>query len=246
MKKKIFSIGLITIILLTMIFALAGCENSEENCSNDNRYYTNSVDSKHGSNSSSSSNSLKDFPMVEYKPIIYLYPEKEVKLSVRLGKPENITCSYPNYNDKWNITANPDGTLIDNETGRKLYALYWEGKHTEECNLTEGFVVKKSETIQFLEEKLSILGLTEREAEEFIIYWLPKLQENEYNYIRFATLDEINKNMPLEFSIEPDTLIRVLMQYKPLDEYIEVKNQELTTPQRQGFVAVEWGGMEIK
>ena len=110
----------------------------------------------------------------------------------------------------------------------------------------DGFVVKGNETIEFLEEKLAILGLNEIEAEEFIVYWLPKLQENEYNYIRFATMDEINKNMPLEFSVKPDTIIRVLMQYKGLDNYIEVKEQKLETPERTGFVAVEWGGTEIK
>jgi len=52
--------------------------------------------------------------------------------------------------------------------------------------------------------------------------------------------------MPLEFSVEPDTIIRVLMQYKMLDEPIEVKEQELVTPERNGFVAVEWGGSELK
>ena len=59
-------------------------------------------------------------------------------------------------------------------------------------------------------------------------------------------MDEINSNVPLEFSVEPDTLIRVLMQYKPLDENIEVKEQELVTPERNGFTIVEWGGTEIK
>ena len=112
-------------------------------------------------------------------------------------------------------------------------------------NFEEGFVIKGSETISFLEEKLEILGLSEKEAEEFIIYWLPELQKNEYNYIRFATIDEINRNMPLEFSVEPDTLIRVLMQYKALDGYTEVKEQKLEKMERKGFTVVEWGGMEI-
>ena len=70
--------------------------------------------------------------------------------------------------------------------------------------------------------------------------------KNEYNYIRFATLEEINNNMPLELSVDPDTLIRVLMQYKPLDKYMKVKEQELVTPDRNGFTVVEWGGTEIK
>ena len=110
----------------------------------------------------------------------------------------------------------------------------------------DGFIVNKTDVASFLEEKLNILGLNEREAEEFIVYWLPRLQQNEYNYIRFATTDEINKNMPLEFSEKPDTLIRVLMIYKGIEEPIKVKEQKLTSPERTGFVAVEWGGSEIK
>ena len=184
--------------------------------------------------------------IIKEKPIIYLYPETTTELSVKLGKPENITCSYPKYNNGWNVIANTDGTLIDKNTGRKLYSLYWEGIHQEPINLEEGFVVKRNDIIEFLEEKLAILGLNEFETEEFIVYWLPKLQSNEYNYIRFATMEEINKDMPLEFSVEPDTIIRVLMQYKALDSYVEVNEQKLETPKRTGFVAVEWGGTEIK
>lgn len=183
---------------------------------------------------------------IAYKPIIYLYPEEEMQISVKLGRKEKITCSYPEYKDGWNVIAKTDGTLVDVKTGRNLYALYWEGIHSEKCDLTEGFVVARKDTISFLEEKLEQLGLNERESEEFIVYWLPRLQENKYNYIRFATMEEINKNMPLEFSVEPDTLIRVLMQYKKIDKYIEVKEQKLETPERKGFTVVEWGGTEIK
>lgn len=183
---------------------------------------------------------------VDYKPIIYLYPTEKIELEVKLGKPNNLTVSYPIYNNGWNIIANPSGTLIDKNTGRELYSLYWEGKHTEPFKLDEGFVVSRGDTIKFLEEKLELLGLNEKESEEFIIYWLPKLQENKYNYIRFASIEEINKNMPLEFSKEPDTIIRVLMQYKTLDKPIKVTEQKLETPNRVGFTVVEWGGTEIK
>ena len=71
------------------------------------------------------------------------------------------------------------------------------------------------------------------------------MQNNKYNYIRFATMDEINKSMPLEISTKPDTVIRVLMQYKALDSEIEVKEQQLSTPERKGFTVVEWGGTEL-
>ena len=97
----------------------------------------------------------------------------------------------------------------------------------------------------FLEEKLATLGLNERESEEFIVYWLPKLEANEYNYIRFATEEEIGSNMPLDINPNPDTLIRVLMIFKGLDDPIEVEDQQLITPERKGFVAVEWGGVDL-
>ena len=52
--------------------------------------------------------------------------------------------------------------------------------------------------------------------------------------------------MPLEFSLKPDTLIRVLMTYKGLEKPMDVQEQQLVTPSRTGFVVVEWGGTEIK
>ena len=181
------------------------------------------------------------------KPIIYLYPEEETKVSVKLGYSDKITCSYPKYVDGWNVLAKPNGDLVDLDTGKNLYALYYESQIVNKFEITnEGFVVKGEDTSTFLEEKLATLGLTEREAEEFIVYWLPKLEQNKYNYIRFATEEEINENMPLDIRPKPDSLIRVLMVFKGLDESIDVSEQSLKTPERNGFVAVEWGGTEIQ
>ena len=181
------------------------------------------------------------------KPIIYLYPEEETQVTIKLGKPESLTCTYPKYEENgWKVTAKPDGTLIYNPTGRELYSLYWEGENNIDIDETEGFVVKGEESSKFLEEKLEILGLTPRESEEFIVYWLTKLEANKYNFIRFETIDKINRDMPLEIEPKPDTIIRVLMEFKGLEEYKEIKEQKLETPERNGFVVVEWGGTEIE
>ena len=128
-----------------------------------------------------------------------------------------------------------------------MYSLYYESESDINFKVdNEGFVIKGEDSAKFLEEKLAILGLNEKEAEEFIVYWLPRLEANKYNYIRFATLDEINANMPLEINPNPDSIIRIMMTFKGLDNPIDVKEQELVTPERNGFVAVEWGGTEIK
>ena len=181
------------------------------------------------------------------KPIIYLYPTEETEVEVSLGYPENITCTYPLYHNGWNVIAKPNGDLLDLVTNRKLYALYYECKNTVEFNVTpDGFVVKREDTLDFLEEKLAMLGLNEREANEFIVYWLPVLMEHEYNYIRFATQEEIDDNMPLNISPAPDTVIRVLMVHKGYDNppAMICKPQEFETPERNGFTVVEWGGTE--
>ena len=54
-----------------------------------------------------------------------------------------------------------------------------------------------------------------------------------YNYIRFATREEIDTNMPLTITPEPDTTIRVLMEYKGLENSIKVEEQSLETPGRK-------------
>jgi hypothetical protein len=180
------------------------------------------------------------------KPIIYLYPEEDTNISVVLEKPDNITCSYPKYTTGWNVFAKTNGDLIDLDTGRNLYSLYYESDKDVEHKMTdEGFVIKGQDSAIFLEEKLEVLGLNEREAEEFIVYWLPILEKNKYNYIRFASAEEIDLNMPIRVNPVPDTVIRVLMITKPLDKYEKVNEQQLEKVERNGYTLVEWGGTII-
>ncbi len=180
---------------------------------------------------------------VEEKPVIYLYPEEETEVSVNLDFDGKLTVTYPEYNGGWKVTAKPDGTLFD-ENGREYYCLYWEGISEAEYDFSKGFCVPGSETAKFLETALEKLGLSAREANEFIIYWLPRMQENEYNLISFQS-EAYTDSARLEISPEPDTLIRVFMAWKPLEEFIKIEPQELSAPERKGFVAVEWGGAEI-
>lgn len=183
-------------------------------------------------------------PTVAYKPMIYLYPQEETNVTVKLGNPYYLTTTYPKYNDSWNVIAEPDGTLKTNN--REYYGLFWEGTNHQAKVKEDGFIVEGKDVEHFLEEKLDILGLTNKEANEFIIYWLPKLENNKYNYIRFETIEEVNEYMPLEITPNPDTIIRVLMDYKPLDKPINITEQKLTKTSRIGFSVVEWGGSLIK
>ena len=55
---------------------------------------------------------LSDESMVAKKPVIYLYPEQEQEVSVRLEYDGELTCTYPEYNDGWTVTAEPDGIQL--------------------------------------------------------------------------------------------------------------------------------------
>jgi hypothetical protein len=179
------------------------------------------------------------------KPVIYLYPTKQEDVSVKIELNGMLTCTYPEYNDGWNVTAHPDGTLINKSDGREYSYLYWEGKGVADWDMSKGFVVKGSDTVSFLQDKLEYLGLTARELNEFIVYWLPLMKDNKYNLITFQTTAYEN-NANLYITPKPDSVLRVFMAYKALDNYIDVPEQRLSTFKRSGFTAVEWGGTEVK
>lgn len=180
------------------------------------------------------------------KPMIYIYPKEDnTNVKIKLSNDKLITHSYPKYANEWNVIVSKNGNIYDSKTKRNYYGLYWEGIDNSEIDTKTGFVVKGENTVDFLEEKLEILGLNEREINEFIVYWLPKLENNKYNYIRFRTYEEINDYMKIESNIKIDSLIRVYMDYKPLDKKVRVVEQKLNKKTRQGFTIVEWGGRKL-
>ena len=181
---------------------------------------------------------------VTAKSVIYLYPEEETQVSVSLEFDGELTSTYPSYEDGWTVEAAPDGTLTDPATGRQYYCLFWEGIGPTEYDFSTGFCVAGENTAAFLEDALADLGLTEKEANEFIIYWLPKMEHNPYNLISFQT-EAYTDSAMLTVDPAPDTLIRVFMAWQGLDQPVEVEPQTLTAPDRTGFTAVEWGGAEM-
>lgn len=180
------------------------------------------------------------------KPVIYLYPEVPTECSVTLELSGELTCTYPDYDENgWQgFTAYPDGTLVFPD-GKEYYCLFWEGETYTDFELSEGFCVRGEDTEKFLEYALSALGLTPREANEFIIYWLPIMQNNEYNVITFQT-DRYTDAAKLEITPTPDSILRVFMTFKASDAYVELPPQTFEGFTREGFTVVEWGGTELK
>ncbi|MBR2353086.1 MAG: hypothetical protein IKC26_05410 [Clostridia bacterium] len=184
--------------------------------------------------------------MLDAKPIIYLYPQAPTVCSVRVTLDGELTCTYPSHGvDGWqNFTAYPDGTLIFPD-GKEYYALYWEGIQNAQWDFSKGWCVRGEDTAAFLEWALREQGLTRREANEFIVYWLPLMQNNPYNVISFQT-DTYTDGAVLDVTPTPDSLLRVFMAYYPTDTEVDIQPQALEGFERQGFTVVEWGGTQVR
>ena len=181
--------------------------------------------------------------MVLKKPVIYVYPEKpmEVSVSINITKGK-FSVVYPKFNENsnsWKIKANPNGDIEINN--RKYPYLFYECDSYFNQETNEGFIVDENNAEAFLEEKLKFLGLNDKEITDFITFWLPVLLKNKLSLCSFQS-KEFFDHIPMNVSPKPETLIRIFLTIKKIDAPIEVKEQKLERHERKGFTVVEWGG----
>ncbi len=187
------------------------------------------------------------YDAVAAKPVIYLYPEEDTDVHVELELTEaELFTTYPKYNNGWDITASPDGSLLNRADGTHHKYLFWDAVncHTR-FDFSKGFCVTGCDTESFLREKLTYMGLAEEEMNEFIVYWLPLMEHNKYNLISFQG-DAYTDSAKLNIMPKPDSMLRIFMAYVPLEEAVDILPQQLEIFERKGFTVVEWGGSEIK
>jgi hypothetical protein len=189
--------------------------------------------------------------LTESKPAIYLYPEKELKINVRLNPAGRLTVTDPSYDPQkgWEVLALPSGLLrptTHNSQPTTSYSyLYYEADLEKVFIGEEGFVVRGQDLVDFFGEILPKIGLNSWEIADFIKYWMGRLDRKQpYYFVHFLSQEQIEKLEPLELSVRPDTKIRMRAYFEPLEEPFEVKNQVLPAPpERHGFTLVEWGGI---
>ena len=179
--------------------------------------------------------------VVCYKPVIYLYPVEPTEVTVRFENPGNLITTYPKYAGEWRVFAGADGTLTD-ENGRQYYALFFDEERTHEVDFSTGFYVTAEGATEFLEEKLAALGFTEREADEFIMFWLPVLEKNGQSLVYFEQTAERDAECPIDITPAPESVLRVIIHIKKVDAPVGIEEQTLVPFERQGFTLVEWGG----
>lgn len=178
------------------------------------------------------------------KPVVYLYPEEAMDISVKVLIDE-FTKTVPDYGtDGWFVNSTPDSEIYNYADGQTYPYLFWEGHKKNGLNVDQGFVVGKDELADFLPAALDKMGLNATETADFIEFWYPIMTSNseDYFFISFAGTADFNKVAPLDITPDPDTLIRVFMYYNPISKPFAVQEQNLHSIPRNGFTVVEWGG----
>ncbi|MBI2024734.1 MAG: hypothetical protein HYT03_01400 [Candidatus Harrisonbacteria bacterium] len=179
------------------------------------------------------------------EPIIYIYPEVKTEVAIEIEDSIKLIASDPPYKFAWHITAFPGSKLIDRSSGKKYDRLFWEGVTNLMFLPDRGWMIPKNEIEEFLLSTLPKYGLNAQETDDFIEAWLPFFHDSNYYLIGFFDTEETNRIAPLDIRPYPDTLIRVTMYSKPLNDPISIKSPILPkfVPKRNGFTIVEWGGL---
>ncbi len=205
------------------------------------------------------------------KPVIYLYPPKPTEVTVKFTTPMRLTTDIPTYANGWDVLAHPDGELtdlqpaltncssIDSTVSGSEYAqaackqndypyLYWAGQASGQYPTpTGGWIVPQGNISDFLNQKLTQIGLTDKEKSDMMGYWVPELLAKNAPYYRisFFKTAQMNQFIPMQVTPTPNTIIRVFLDWSPLSAVpaVQPQPQVLNHIDRTGFTLVEWGGL---
>lgn len=173
----------------------------------------------------------------------------------------------------WTVNSYPNGKLdlafsSQSSAIRQYDYLYYETKLRDDeiKKPQEGWVVKGSSVKgqgsgelhqassikhqekmknmeELFDEILPKLGLNEREKKDFENYWLSKLPESPYYFVGLVDKAQRDYLEALVVTPAPETSIRFSLFFEMLDQPKVVQEPQITTPVRNGFTLVDWGGM---
>lgn len=176
------------------------------------------------------------------KPVVYLYPEKEMDISVEVFPRGGVTISEPDYNDGWNVTAYPDGSVVNHADGKTYTSLFWESESYGDYIAEQGFVISDAHKAKELNDILVRYGFNDLEREEFLEYWTVKLQGSDYYFAGLLPQYELDKVAPLEITPAPDKVYRLFFNFFPVEKNFPHMEPVVIPMERDGYVVTEWGG----
>ena len=181
------------------------------------------------------------------KPVIYLYPETKMDVSISVKTGGSSLFTYPQMDAGWSVTAFPNGELL--HQGKTYNYLFWEAEQPGiNSSWSEGFGIHRAEVIHFLEEKLTAFGLNSKEQADFITYWGPKMIKHEQIVLKFMFNEECNRFAEIKVSPIPEHINRIYLLWAPVEnisDFNYLRAQNVPTINRLGFTVLEWGGVKL-
>ena len=174
-----------------------------------------------------------------YKPNIYIYPTEQIDLSVKLNFPlgGEIVTSIPEYGTGWNINVDTSG-LINNSYSY----LFYESTQPDIWQRNNGWTIQTDKLESFFRQNMTEYGFNEKEINDFIEYWIPRLNDYQLYSIYPQTKSLIDNVIQLDFSKQPDNILRLFYVIKGQNQL----QDKLTEPtidnfEREGYFVTEWG-----
>ena len=173
------------------------------------------------------------------KPNIYIYPNQKVELDVYLNFPKggSIVQSIPQYKDGWNVTVDTSG-LIDNE----YHYLFYECRVPNYFQKEKGWIIKQENLEDFFRQNLSLTGFINNEIDDFIDYWIPRLNYASEYIIYPQYINNISPLIELYLSETPESLLRLFYLIEENTKGISmIEKPVIPEFERRGFTVAEWG-----
>lgn len=180
-----------------------------------------------------------DTCIMVYKPNIYIYPDEQIELSVNLKFPMGgkIVASNPEYGNGWNILVDTSG-LINNT----YPYLFYESTQPDVWQRNYGWIIQADNLESFFRQNMADYGFNDREINDFIEYWIPRLTDYPLYTIYPQTKSIIDDVIQLDFSKQPENILRL---FYVINGHNQLQNK-LTAPiidgfKREGYFVAEWG-----
>lgn len=188
---------------------------------------------------------------VKRKPLIYLYNEGALDVSLQLDPYGDFTFTYPQYENGWNVHLDETGALTLQDADRHYPYLFWEAESDHFQMMSDGlevpgFFIQTDSTISFLENALNQLNFNQTEKTDFITFWAPIIEREPYALIQFIVDEDYDQRIAkLTINPQPDRMKRVYIVVAGMESSFNpyrVIPQQLTSFERTGFTLLEWGG----
>jgi hypothetical protein len=120
--------------------------------------------------------------------------------------------------------------------------LFYESTQPDIWQRNYGWIIKTDELESFFRKNLTNYGFNEREINDFIDYWILRLDDYAFYSIYPQTRDIIDDVIQLDFSRQPENILRLFYVIKGHNQF----QDKLTAPtidnfRREGYSVAEWG-----